>query len=241
MKPQVTVIIPVLNQERFIGKAIDSALGQSYKSISVFVVDDGSTDATSDILKSYGKSIKVIRQENAGTSVAWNTAIKATQTKYLVGLDSDDELMPTTVSEVVRKAEMEPQATIIYSDYEFIDKDGTSLKQVHNPDPYNPVKQLIYLHDHLGRPENFLPFGHVRLYHLQDLIDIGGYDPTYLYAEDFDLVLRLAENGASFAHVPKLLYRYRWHDRNKGVITRKEQIEEVRRSVCEFRKRQTNC
>lgn len=230
----VTIVIPVFNQERFIANAVESALHQTYDQCSVLVVDDGSTDKTPGILRKYQDRITILRQDNAGTSVAWNTAIKCIQSEFVIGLDSDDEFFPHTVAQTALALQKNPHADLVYSDYEFIDASGMTTKVVQNPDPDDPVNQLAVLHDRLGQKDNFLPFGHVRLYRKKKLLEIGGYDPQYLYAEDYDLTLRLAEQGATLIHVPEVLYRYRWHQSNKGVVTRDGQVQDVRKSFAQF-------
>jgi teichuronic acid biosynthesis glycosyltransferase TuaG len=233
-----TIVIPVFNQEKFIALAIESALNQTYGNCSIIVVDDGSTDGTPAILQKYEKCVRLVRQEkNYGTSIAWNTAIDIAESDYLIGLDSDDELLPNTVMELMMALEINPNADIIYSDYEFIDSSGRCIELVRNPNPFNPVEQLTFLHDHLGEMNNFLPFGHVRLYSRNKLLEVGGYDPKFLYAEDYDLTLRLAESGANFVHVSQVLYRYRWHQTNKGVVMRQEQILDVQKSFNDFLQR----
>jgi glycosyltransferase involved in cell wall biosynthesis len=236
----VTIVIPVFNQERFIANAVESALRQTYAQCSVMVVDDGSTDKTPDILRKYQDRITILRQDNAGTSAAWNAAIKCIQSEFVIGLDSDDEFFPHTVAQAVFALQSCPHADLVYSDYEFIDASGMTTKVVQNPDPYDPVKQLAILHDRLGQKDNFLPFGHVRLYRKSKLLEIGGYDSQYLYAEDYDLTLRLAEQEATFVHVPEVLYRYRWHQSNKGVVMRDGQVQDVRKSFECFLERNPN-
>ncbi|HET6990616.1 MAG TPA: glycosyltransferase, partial [Bacteroidia bacterium] len=230
-----TIVIPVYNQERFVAKAIESALNQIYDRCSVLIVNDGSTDGTERIIKQYCQHAKIISQANSGTSCAWNKAIDIAKTDYLIGLDSDDEFVPETVSEMLKILKENPSSDLIYSDYEFIDISGTIKEVVRNPEPINPITQLMSLHDNLGQPNNFLPFGHVRLYRREMLLKIGGFNESFFYAEDFELVLRIAEAGLTFKHIPQVLYKYRWHNTNKGVLKRKEQKDEVKRAVKEFR------
>ncbi len=240
---KVSIVIPTHNQERFISKAIDSALNQTYKNLKILVVDDGSTDNTSGILKSYNNKITVVTKKNGGTSDAWNYVLSLIETDYVIGLDSDDEFVPTTVEKTMECALRNPEASLIYSDFVFIDSDGKEIHIVKNPECQNPldaIAKLLRLHDRLGQPKNFLPFGHVRLYKCEALLGIGGYDTRYLYAEDFDLVLRLAESGCRFQRVPEILYRYRWHETNKGVVDRSGQIEDVKLSVKLFTQRNEN-
>ena len=98
MGVRFSVLIPVYNRERYIRQAIDSVLSQTFASFELIAVDDGSTDSSADILKSYGSRIKFLRQQNQGAEVARNTAAAAAQGEYLVLLDSDDFLFPFTLA-----------------------------------------------------------------------------------------------------------------------------------------------
>lgn len=90
---KITVIIPVYNGEEYIRKAIDSVLNQTYKEHELIVVDDCSTDGTSDILQEYSGRIRVIRHDkNMGVGVARQTGIDAATGDYITFLDSDDYL-----------------------------------------------------------------------------------------------------------------------------------------------------
>lgn len=87
---KVSVVIPTYNRAKFIEDAIDSVIRQTYNDIEIIVVDDGSTDATPDILKKYGDRIEVIRQKRMGVSSARNRGIKESRGEYIAFLDSDD-------------------------------------------------------------------------------------------------------------------------------------------------------
>ena len=219
---ECAIVIPVFNGERFVGAAIDSALRQTV-SIPIFVVDDGSNDATRRVLDERADAIVILEQMNGGTSAAWNLALRECPATWLIGLDSDDELEPRAVQTLLEQARCDSNADIVYSDYSFIDEDGEVVSRISNPPPDDPVGQLLRLHDCLGQPDNFVPFGHVRMYRRSTLVAVGGYDESYRDAEDYELLLRLAGAGATFHHVAELLYRYRWHTTNKGVARRPRQ------------------
>ena len=87
--PKFSVIIPVYNREKYIKRAIESVLKQTYKNFELIVVDDGSTDDTPNIIKNY--PIKIITQKNLGVSAARNAGIKASNGQIIAFLDSDDE------------------------------------------------------------------------------------------------------------------------------------------------------
>lgn len=88
--PFFSVVIPTFNRAQTIRRAIDSVLNQSFKDFELIVVDDGSTDLTSEILESY-ENLKVIKQKNKGVSAARNTGIRAAKGQWIALLDSDDE------------------------------------------------------------------------------------------------------------------------------------------------------
>ena len=103
MKTLVSIIIPVYNGENTIDKAICSVLNQSYDNIELIIIDDGSTDNTFDIIKSYknNNKIKLIRQSNKGLAAARNRGLDEVKGNYILFLDSDDTLEKNTVETLV--------------------------------------------------------------------------------------------------------------------------------------------
>ena len=92
-EPLMSVVIPMYNASKFIRKVIEHLVHQTYKNIEIIIVDDGSTDGCSDIIKDYikhDKRIKLITQKNAGVSAASNTGIKAANGEYVCIHDHDD-------------------------------------------------------------------------------------------------------------------------------------------------------
>ncbi|MFA7188240.1 MAG: glycosyltransferase [Alphaproteobacteria bacterium] len=89
--PKISVIIPLYNTEKYIGDCLDSVLSQNYPNLEIIVVDDGSTDNSVLIAKSY--KVNVIEQKNMGVSVARNTGINAATGEYIHFIDADDKLL----------------------------------------------------------------------------------------------------------------------------------------------------
>lgn len=102
-----TVVIPAYNAEKFINRAIDSVLNQTYKEYEIIVVNDGSSDKTKEIVSNYNQeNIKVFTQMNLGVSAARNKAIENSTQKYICFLDSDDKWCKnhlTTLAEMIKK------------------------------------------------------------------------------------------------------------------------------------------
>jgi glycosyltransferase involved in cell wall biosynthesis len=88
--PKISVVIPTYNRAHCLANAIDSVLAQRFQDFELIVVDDGSTDETSDLIDSYNSRVKLVSQPNSGVSVARNSGIKLAQGQWIAFLDSDD-------------------------------------------------------------------------------------------------------------------------------------------------------
>ena len=116
MKPKVSVIIPAFNTEKFLAETIRSVLDQTYGDYEVIVVDDGSSDGTLDVARSFEPRIKVLAQPNGGPASARNLAIKNSQGDYIAFLDSDDLWMTDKLEEQVAFLESNPAVGLVYSE-----------------------------------------------------------------------------------------------------------------------------
>lgn len=100
--PTISVVIPLYNKEKYIQRTLDSVLAQTFQGFEVIVVNDGSTDDGSEIVKQFDDSrIKLINQENAGVSAARNRGIKEAKTELITFLDADDEWLPDFLSTIM--------------------------------------------------------------------------------------------------------------------------------------------
>ena len=128
--PLVSIIIPVYNGENFVREAIDSALAQTYKNIEVIVVNDGSTDKTEEILKSYGDKIIFYSKQNGGVSSALNYGIKKMHGEYFSWLSHDDLYMPNHIEHLIEWVSYEGhEKDIPFSMFRLIDDEGHVLYQ----------------------------------------------------------------------------------------------------------------
>lgn len=114
--PTFSVVVAAYQAANTIGRAIDSALAQTYPPFEVIVCDDGSTDNLAAALARYGDSVTVIRQENQGVSAAKNTAAFAARGEWLVLLDADDEWLPTRLEKIGRVIVQNEMADIVTTD-----------------------------------------------------------------------------------------------------------------------------
>jgi glycosyltransferase involved in cell wall biosynthesis len=127
MRPRVSVVITTFNQAAYIRAAVEAALGQTYRSREILVVDDGSTDETPTILAPYRGAITYIRQPNQGVAGARNTGVRHARGELVAFLDGDDLWDPEKLEVQVAAADLEPRAGVIaVDDIEF--KDGEVLR-----------------------------------------------------------------------------------------------------------------
>lgn len=127
-QPFVTILINNYNYERFLGEAIDSALKQSYPSIEVVVVDDGSTDNSREVIASYGDRIIPILKERGGQASAFNAGFAASRGDIICFLDADDIFLPEKVAEVVTTFKSNPDVGWCFHRLRNVDMDsGTVL------------------------------------------------------------------------------------------------------------------
>ena len=116
---KISVIMPVYNVEKFVGKAIESIQNQTLKEIEFLIVDDGTPDRSGEICDAYAQNdsrIRVFHKENGGAPSARNLAIEAAKGKYMYFMDSDDWAEPTMLEDMYRLAE-EHQAQLVVAGF----------------------------------------------------------------------------------------------------------------------------
>ena len=125
--PKVTCVVCAYNYDAYIAEALDSALAQDYPAdrLEILVIDDGSTDATPEILAGYGDRIRVIRQENAGLNAATERGVREATGDLVALLDADDVWLPHKLRHQVALLQRRPEVGLVYSDMELMNAGGT--------------------------------------------------------------------------------------------------------------------
>lgn len=126
----VSVAIPTYNAADYLREAIESVLAQTYRPIEIIVVDDGSTDHTKDICKSFGSKVRYIYQENDGTKGpgARARAVLESKGEWIAILDHDDRWLPEKIEKQIKLAENHPEVGAVFTAFRQIDKDGKVLR-----------------------------------------------------------------------------------------------------------------
>ena len=202
--PKVSIIIPVYNGEMYIKEAIDSALAQTYKNIEVIVVNDGSSDKTDEICKSYGSKIRYFKKENGGVSTALNLGIEKMKGEYFSWLSHDDLYLPNKIKEQINYLnKIEKYDVILYSDYSCINKNGKK------------ISETILDHDMLiKKPVYSLLRGCVNgitmLIPKKCFDDCGVFDVNLRCTQDYDLWWKIIKKY-EFIHMKGILSETRLH------------------------------
>jgi glycosyltransferase involved in cell wall biosynthesis len=203
-RPRVSVVIPVYNQERYVGECVQSALDQTYQDREVVVVDDGSTDRTPDRLAAFGDQIRSIRQPNAGFAAALNHGIAQSRGQYLAWLSSDDLFLPPKLERQVAYLDTHPEVDLVYTDFYEIDPAGQVIRAVRSPwypDRRQFVRQMLW--------NNFVNGSSV-LMRRTAVAAVGGFPTSPRFQADGIMWFAMLAGGA-FGHVPEPLTRYRIH------------------------------
>jgi glycosyltransferase involved in cell wall biosynthesis len=208
---KVSVITPVYNGERFIAEAIDSVLTQELQDWELIIVDDGSTDATPQILAQYDDPrIKVIRQENGGEASARNTALDATTGEFVAFLDADDLYLPDGLAAMVGFLESHPQFGAVYSDGIICDQDKKPLLRLSEIRP-GVIEGNILEHLVVGNIVTVPVCVAVRRSAIEE--QSQRFDSALKYGVDWDFWIQLARHF-QFGSLSRLTCQYRIHGSN---------------------------
>lgn len=223
----ISLIMPLYNHEKYVGKAIKSLLEQSYTNFELIVIDDGSTDSSPEIVKSFNDvRIKYYRQENKGVERLCETinyGLSKCIGELVTMVPSDDMWPKDRFSSQVEYFDND-NVVLVFGRMRLIDaqdrfigktKPIKNLRLVNNVKPGEIFNQLL--------TDNFIPEPTV-LIRTSVLRKIGGYlQPTGMYAEDFPTQLELARHG-EFRYVDKVLAHYRMH---LGQMSKKHIVKMV--------------
>lgn len=182
--PFFSVVIPTYNRAVKVTRAIESVLSQTWPDFDVWVVDDGSTDATGAALAPYRARIHTLRQENSGVAAARNHAMLASRGTWIAFLDSDDRWKPTKLAAFAEEIRAHPTAALFYSSIAVVSEEGHFLRVNHS----RTVRGSAYLPLLKG---NFLSVAAV-VVRRDCLSEAGLFDTSLGFAEDWDLWLRIA-------------------------------------------------
>ena len=219
----ISVVIPTYNRRQTIGRSIDSILNQTLFPSEIIVVDDGSTDGTSDYIQSNFPSIRLLQQPNKGVSSARNMGIRSSNSDWVALLDSDDEWFPKKLEKQVMALSQNLDIKFCHTEEIWI-RNGVRVNQMKKHQKYgghifNKCLDMCRI-----SPSSVL-------FHRSILDDVGYFDKDQKVCEDYDLWLRITAKYPVLYIDESLIKKYGGHEDQLSKV--KDGIESHRIKVLE--------
>lgn len=201
--PLVCVVIPVYNAEDVIRETIESVLAQTWTDREIVVVDDGSSDASGEIVRSFGGQVRYVRQENGGVARARNRGIAESAGEYIALLDHDDLWHPAKLAKQVAVLDGRPEVGMVITDVAHLDREGKPMGIVGAG--YNPSETFARLF-----VRGYVPTPSAAMIRRSVLEAVGGFDERFNSAglDDHELWTRIAARY-EIASIPEPLTYHR--------------------------------
>ena len=227
MKPKISVVIPSYNRAEYISATIDSILAQTYEDFEIVFIDDGSTDNTAEIVKTYmDKDIRVkyFKQRNSERAVARSYGITLSMGDYICLVDSDDIWYPKKLEVQLAVMEENPDVILSYASVNRIDMQGKTVGSAARQ--HEGYTGWVFF-ELLKR--NFIP-SVTPMIRKETLAKVGEQNTEFIPYEDWDFWLRLSREG-KFFHIVEPLGAYRLHPGQSVQNVNAERIEKVTLAV----------
>jgi glycosyltransferase involved in cell wall biosynthesis len=201
--PLVSVLLPVYNGEEFVARTITSILNQSFRDFEFIIINDGSTDNTSNILDQLHDSrLRITHKTNEGLGRTLNLGLQMARGKYIARIDADDMADPKRLEKQLAFLEAHPEIAAVGSATKVIYPDGTAQIRLRPLEPHNIRQHIIKL----------CPLAHPSVLMRKDAaLTVGGYDTAQdaslgrSAGEDYHLWVRMLASGFELANLPEPL------------------------------------
>lgn len=216
-----SVIIPLYNKAPYVAKAIESVLGQTYRDFEVIVIDDGSTDQSLEVAKTFeNKSITIISQPNSGVSTARNNGVNLAKYPYICFLDADDWWHPTFLEEMKRLITDFPDAGIYGSGYYIVKNGQERIAPIGVPQGF---ERGIIDYCEVYAKTLCMPLTSISVVIPKHIFDEEkGFKSQLKFGEDFDLWIRIAlKHKVILVNKPLAYYNQDVDVNNRGVAVHK--------------------
>jgi glycosyltransferase involved in cell wall biosynthesis len=218
MPTKLTVVMPVYNGEKYLSESIESILSQTFTDFEFLIIDDGSSDKTVEIIKSFDDNRIVFLQNaaNLGLSKSLNIGIHQSHGNYIARQDADDISLPTRLEKQFKYLENHPKVGVIGTTTEWIDEKGDHLLFWSRPtDNISIQESLIYTCNIIHGST---------MYRRQAVEEIGLYNSKLRTGQDYDLWLRLSEFW-DIECLPEILYKHRRHSLMSSSVHNQQQAK----------------
>ena len=202
----VSIIIPVYNGEKYLSEAIESILIQSYKPFEIIIIDDGSNDATAQVVKKYNSLLRYLYQENKGIAAARNRGVSEAKGNYICFLDADDIWPQYKLQKQIDKLLQDKSIDIIFG----------MVKHFFSPETDEDFRKSVRL---LPDPlPGILPG--TMLIKRKTFLKVGVFSTDYKIGEFIEWYIRAKENNLKIFCIPEILLKRRMHYDNYTLINK---------------------
>ena len=215
--PLVSVIIPCYNHEKYVEQSLNSVFNQTYESIELIVIDDGSSDDSVAIVKKVQEehNFTLVTQENMGVCKTLNKAVSLSEGKYIALLASDDYWDLSKIEKQVNSLESKPDSEFCFTQAKEFDENDPQYEKIFPKNPLTgKVLNQVFIKQHV--PAGSMMFSRT-LYN-----ELDGFDEN-LKEEDWDFVIRSAAQ-TEFSAVSEPLFYYRSHETNIMKTRKRKEI-----------------
>ena len=218
---EISVIMSAYNAGKYIGQAIESILMQSFTDFEFIIINDASTDQTNTKIFSFrDKRIKYIENKNRlGLTRSLNLGLKIARGTYIARMDADDVSFVDRFKIQYDYLEKNKNIVLTGSWIEFFGEYKEEKTIWECPQNHYAIKYFLSFCNQLAHSSIF--------FRRQDIINIGGYDNKYEYAQDYDLYARLIKNNYLLNNIGQVLVKYRVHNESRSFShnERQKQVE----------------
>ena len=202
----VSIVIPVFNKEAYLAETITSVLQQTYSSFELLLINDGSTDASLNIMQSFEDArMRIIDQKNNGLSKTRNHGVAEAQYELIALLDADDLWLPNHLKHLVELSENFPEAQLFATGYQELFNSGKTVKPKLNTTHKQPYILTDFFTESLYQP---LVIPSTLAFTKMSFNLLGGFNEATTYSEDVDFLIR-ANLQFKMAYDPKITCYYR--------------------------------
>lgn len=226
--PIISVVMSVYNTEKYVAAALESILNQTFNNFEIILIDDGSSDASLDIVRSYeDPRIRIVHQNNHGLVYSFNKGVRLARGEFIARMDADDICLPSRFEKELVWLLSDPKHGLVGTFFRYIEQETAAPLDVIQTSPlqHTDIMRMMYLVN---------PFGHGSvMYRKQAFLDAGGYRKEYEPSEDYDLWRRIGEKW-TVGQIPEVLYLWRFQTSGLGNISqrkRKQSNDSAARTV----------
>lgn len=231
MKPVITVLMAVYDGEAYLKECVDSVLNQTFKDFEFLIIDDGSVDSTSDIIKTYkDERIRLLRNEKNLSQVAsLNIGLDHAIGGYIARIDADDIMLPSRLERQLNYLKKRPDIALLGTFGEAIDEKGHTISRHRLPVRNEEIIATALFGEFIMM--------HSSIMFRKDIVfEAGKYNEAFSFTEDYKLATDLLARRYKINNIPDILIKYRLHNNRISVRDSKPQIERYIIALKEFMK-----